>query len=420
MACRSIVFTASLAGLLTVPQTIPAGFVVGPDSSTTIADSLTPGQVPQGDAAELRRQALDLAYNLDHDQALALLRKAVAAAPDDPAPHRTLASVLWLHMLFLKGAVTVDHYLGSFSRARIEMKKPPAALDAEFRRHVQIAIDLARERVRRSPRDAQAHYDLGAALGLEASYIATVEGRLLAGFKAARRCFDEHERALELNPARHDAALAVGMYRYIISTLSLPMRMMAYVAGFGGGREEGIALLQRAAAGGGEARTDALFALVLVYNRERRFDEALAVLEQLRTRYPRNRLVLLEAGATAVRAGRAAEADRLLSTGIRMLETERRERIPGEMALWRYKRGSARAAAGHTEAGNDLRAATVSDAQAWVAGRARVELGRLALKRGDRDAARTDARQATTLCTNGNDPACVEEARDLLRKADGR
>lgn len=420
MACRSIVFTASLAGLLAVPQTIPGSFAVRPDSSTTLADSLTPGQVPQGGAAELRRQALDLAYNLDHEQALALLRKAVAAAPDDPAPHRTLASVLWLHMLFLKGAVTVDHYLGSFSRARIEMKKPPPALDAEFRRHVQIAIDLARERVRRSPRDAQARYDLGAALGLEASYIATVEGRLLAGFKAARRCFDEHERALELNPARHDAALAVGMYRYIISTLSLPMRMMAYVAGFGGGREEGIALLQRAAAGGGEARTDALFALVLVYNRERRFDEALAVLEQLRTLYPRNRLVLLEAGATAVRAGRAAEADRLLSTGLRMLETERRERIPGEMALWRYKRGAARAAAGHAEAGNDLRAATAADAQAWVAGRARVELGRLALKRGDRDAARAEARQATTLCTNGNDPACVEEARDLLRKADGR
>ena len=102
---------------------------------------------------------------------------------------------------------------------------------------------------------------------------------------------------LELDPARHDAALVVGMYRYVISTLSLPMRMMAYVAGFGGGKEEGIRLLQRAAAGGGEARTDALFALILVYNRERRFDEALAVLQQLRALYPRNRLVILEAGA---------------------------------------------------------------------------------------------------------------------------
>jgi len=374
----------------------------------------------QPSASELRSQALELAYNLDHEPAIALLRKAVAAAPDDPAPHRTLASVLWLHMLFLRGAVTVDHYLGSFSRARVEMKKPPPELEAEFRKHVRIAVDLARGRVKKAPRDAQARYDLGAALGLEASYIATVEGKLLAGFKAARACFDEHERALELDPNRHDAALVVGMYRYIISTLSLPMRLLAYVAGFGGGKEEGIALLHRAASGGGEAKTDALFALVLVYNRERNFDGALEVLQQLRGLYPRNRLVLLEAGATAIRGGRAADADRLLSEGLAMLAAERRQRIPGEEALWRYKRGTARAALGRADALDDLKAATAADAMSWVAGRARVELGKLALRRGDRAAAALEAGQAQALCQNGNDPECVEDARDLARSARGR
>jgi tetratricopeptide (TPR) repeat protein len=380
----------------------------------------SPGTAAQTTARDLRARALDLAYNLDHDPAIELLRQAVAAAPSDPAPHRTLASVLWLHMLFLRGAVTVDHYLGSFSRARVEMQKPPAQLDAEFRKHAQIAVDLARSRVERFPRDAQARYDFGAALGLQASYIATVEGKLLAGFKAARRCFDEHERALELDPDRHDAALVVGMYRYIISTLSLPMRVMAYVAGFGGGRDEGIALLHRAAAGGGEARTDALFALVLVYNREKRFDEALDVLRQLRTLYPRNRLVLLEAGATALRGGLAVEAERLLTEGLGMLATERRQRFPGEEALWRYKRGSARVALKRDDATADLKVATSPQAMPWVAGRARVELARQALRRGDRTGAADQAQQAVTLCQNGNDPQCVEDARDLARSARGR
>jgi tetratricopeptide (TPR) repeat protein len=372
------------------------------------------------DATELRRRALDLAYNLDHDEAIDLLRKAVAAAPDDPAPHRTLASVLWLHMLFLRGAVTVDHYLGSFSKARVQMKKPPADLEAEFRKHVQVAVDLARARVEAVPRDPQAHYDLGAALGLEASYIATVEGKLLAGFKAARRTFDEHERALELDRNRHDAALVVGMYRYIISTLSLPMRVMAYVVGFGGGKETGINMLRQAAAGGGEARTDALFALILVYNRERRFDEALSVLGELRRLYPRNRLVVLEQGSTALRGGKSAEAERILSAGMRMLHADKRRRIPGEEALWHYKRGAARAAMGRQDAFEDLRAATGGDAQAWVAGRARVELAKLALQKGDRAAAAAELRQASELCQNGNDPVCVEEARKLSRKANGR
>ena len=49
--------------------------------------------------------------------------------------------------------------------------------------------------------------------------------------------------------------------------------MMAYVAGFGGGRERGIQMLEETAAAGGENRTDAMFALVLVYNRERQYDD---------------------------------------------------------------------------------------------------------------------------------------------------
>lgn len=374
----------------------------------------------QPSAAELRRQALDLAYNLDHERALDLLGQAVKASPGDPAAHRTLASVMWLNILFRRGAVTVDHYLGSFNRARVDLKNPPPELDAVFRTHVRRAIELAQGRVRQNRKDAQAHYDLGAALGLEASYIATVEGRLLAGFRAARDCFDAHERVLELDPSRHDAALIVGMYRYVVSTLSLPMRMMAYVAGFGGGRETGIEMLRRAAAGGGEARTDALFALVLVYNREGRFREALDVLGQLRNLYPRNRLVLLEAGSTAIRGKRPADAEALLTEGLGILSKEQRPRFPGEEQLWRYKRGAARRALGRPDAADDLRAATAREAQAWVAGRARVELGRLAMTRGDRAAAAAEARQAETLCRNGNDPQCVEDARTLLRSTHGR
>jgi len=422
---------------------------------------------------DLRQRALELAYNLDHDQALELLRRAVALAPDDPAPHRSLASVLWLNLLFRRGAVTVDHYLGSLSRSSVDLAKPPPDIDREFRFHVERAISLAERRVASNPGSPQAHYDLGAAVGLQASYVATVEGRMLAGFRAAQRCYDEHEKVLALDPSRKDAGLIVGTYRYIVSTMALPMRMMAYVAGFGGGRERGIQMLEETAefnmqkAGGldtkpkagvhdttpkagvhdttpkagvhdteakagvhdteakagvgNDSRTDSLFALVLVYNRERRFDDALRVLQELRRLYPRNRLLLLEAGATALRGGRAQQADDLLTEGLAMLAKDQRARIPGEEALWRYKRGAARASLGRAEAAfADLQSASSADAQAWVHGRARVELGRLALKRGDRGAAAAEARQAETLCVRGNDPVCIQDARSLLRSSNGR
>ena len=371
------------------------------------------------DALVTRAEAL--AYDLDHQEALKLLRQSISLAPGDPRAHRALANVLWLNLLFQRGAVTVDHYLGSFSSSTVDLKKPPADVDAEFRREVGKAIELAEQRVAAHPNDAQAHYDLGAAVGLQASYVATVEGRMLAGFRNARRAYDEHERVLALDPSRKDAGLIVGTYRYVVSTLSLPMRMMAYVAGFGGGRDVGIRMIEAAAASPSDSRVDALFALVLMYNRERRYDDALRMLQELRRLHPRNRLVVLEAGSTALRGGNAVRAEGLLTEGLAMLAADKRQRIPGEEGLWRYKRGAARVALGRLEeATQDLQAAVSPDTAGWVQGRARVELAKIALARSDAATAATQARQAEALCEQGQDPICVDDARKMLRSARGR
>ncbi len=363
---------------------------------------------------ELRQRASDLVYNLDHEDAIRLLRQAVAADPNDSANHRALASAVWLLILFQKGAVTVDHYLGSFTKAAVDMKNPPSELDAEFKRAVGKAIELAEKRVAAAPRDVQAQFDLGTAVGLQASYIASVEGRLMAGFSAARRSYDAQEQVLELDPKRYEAGLIVGTYRYLVSTLSFPMRWMAYVAGFGGGKDKGLRLIEETAAAGGENRTDAEFALVLLYNRERRYDDAMRVLGNLRKRYPRNRLVLLEAGATATRGGRAAEAETLLTEGIEIFGRDSRAKIPGEAALWHYKRGAARVLLKRdADALADLRQAQAGGAATWVQGRAHLEMARLAARQGDKAGAQREAAQAATICRQGNDPICVEEARKI-------
>ena len=375
---------------------------------------LVPAAAAAQSSRELRERASDLVYNLDHEQAIRLLRQAAAAEPDDPANHRALASAVWLLILFQRGAVTVDHYLGSFTKTTVDMKNPPAELDAEFKRAVAKAIELAEKRAAASPRDVQARFDLGTAVGLQASYIASVEGRLMAGFKAARRSYDAQEEVLALDPKRLEAGLIVGTYRYLVSTLSLPMRLMAYVAGFGGGKEKGLRLIEETAAAAGENRTDAEFALVLLYNRERRYDDAMRVLGNLRRRYPRNRLVLLEAGATAARAGKAAEADALLTEGLAMLARDTRAKIPGEEALWHYKRGAARVLLRRSaEAEADLQKAQAPGAAGWVQGRAHLEMARLAAQRGDRAGAERSAAQAVAVCRQSSDPICVEEARKI-------
>ena len=361
---------------------------------------------------ELRDRASDLAYNLDHDEAMRLLRQAVAAAPDEAANHRALASIIWLNILFQRGAVTVDHYLGSFTRSNVEIKNPPKELDAEFKREAAKAVELAEKRVAAAPKEAMARLDLGTSLGIQASYIASVEGRLMAGFKAARRSYDECEQALALDSSRKEPNLVVGTYRYIVSTLSMPMRWMAYMAGFGGDKARGLKMIEETAASGAENRTDAQFALVLLYNRERRYDDALRVLAALRKQYPRNRLVVLEAGATAVRAGRPQDAEALLTEGLQMLAKDTRPRMPGEEGLWHYKRAAARVLLKRTaDARADLGVALRPDSLKWVQGRAHLENARLAADQGDREGARRAAASAIAACEAGNDPICVEQAR---------
>lgn len=363
---------------------------------------------------ELRERATNSAYNLDHDEAIRLLRQAVATEPGNPANHRALAATLWLNILFQRGAVTVDHYLGSFTRSSVEIKNPPLQLDAEFRRESAAAVRLSEQRVAAAPKDALAHLDLGTAVGLQASYIASVEGRLMAGFKAARRSYDECEQALALDSGRKEPALIVGTYRYIVSTLSLPVRMMAYMVGFGGGKERGLRMIEETASSTAENRTDARFALVLLYNRERRYDDALRVLAALRKEYPRNRLLLLEAGATATRGNRPQEAEALLTEGLRMLDGDTRPRMPGELGLWHYKRAAARVQLKKgLEARQDIAVALRPDSLRWVQGRAHLESGRLAVQQGDLTAAKREAISAIADCEAGNDPICVEEARKI-------
>jgi tetratricopeptide (TPR) repeat protein len=365
---------------------------------------------------ELRARAATRFYNLDMDEALSLYRQAVSADPDDAAAHRGLASALWATLTFDRGMLTVEHYLGGISRRNLKLPPPPPGVASDFHAAVTRAIALSRSRVKESPRSAGPYYELGSAIGLSASYAATIDGGVMSAFRAAREAFNAHEKVLELDPGRRDAALVVGTYRYIVSALAMPVRWAAYAAGFGGGRELGIRLIESAAEYPGDSQTDARLALVLVFNREKRYDEAVRQLTRLMEQYPRNRLLWLEAGSTALRAGKAAEANRMLTDGLSRLALDRRPRMFSEEALWYYKRGAALALLGRaTDAEQDLRKAVSLGGRRWVTGRARIELGKLALKNGDRMRAAHELREGVRLCESDGDATFAADARRLMK-----
>jgi tetratricopeptide (TPR) repeat protein len=365
-------------------------------------------------AARQLQQAFDLAYNLDHDQGMALLEQAMRDHPDDPALARGHATLTWLNLLFRRGTVLVDNYLGPVSKNDVKIPAPPSTVNASFQTHVAKAIALSEARLKRAPNDPVALFELGSALGLQASWSATVDGRVMGAFGAARRAYNLHERVLALAPDRADAGLIVGIYRYLVASLALPVRWMAYVAGFGGDKEKGLSLIEAAARQPGPSQADARFALVLLYNRERRFAPALDHLAELRKAYPRNRLLWLEAGATYLRAGKPAEAEAMLTDGLRMLAADTRPRMLGEEGHWFYSRGAARVRLRKAaEATADLTEALKREQLLWIRGRTHLELGKAADLSGNRAAALADYAKAQQYASQAGDGEAGAQARQF-------
>jgi tetratricopeptide (TPR) repeat protein len=138
----------------------------------------------------------------------------------------------------------------------------------------------------------------------------------------------------------------------------------------------------------------------------------------LQRAFPRNRILWLEAGATALRGGRAAEAQQQLAEGLKRLLADPRTRMFGEEALWLQKHGAALLALNRpAEAEPELRRVLTLEARRWVAGRAHAELGKLADLRNDRNVARSHFQQAVTLAEQDNDSVGAAAARRWIGTA---
>ncbi len=402
---------AFLAAGLMAPAICAGGQLVQPVQPLAVR-----GANAAGESAALLAKGLELGYNLDYEDALATFRAAMVADPTDPAPHRLVAATMWIQLLFQQGAVTADDYLGK-ARSDVARTPPSPEVAAAFHAHIERALELGERRLRVNPADVDARFQIGAAHGYLTSYKATVEGRVIGGFRTARRAYTEQERVLELDPGRKDAGLIVGMYRYGVSQLSAPLRLLAGIAGFGGGRERGLRLIEEAAWYSSDIQTNAMFTLIVIYNREARYDDALRVIGELQRRYPRNRLLWLEAASTALRASRHADARSAIEEGLAKFGEDRRPRAFGEAARWHYYHGAALVGLRQADrAAAELRAVLSGEAPEWLRGRAHKELGKLSDLAGDRAHALVEYRLASSLCRAHHDSACADETTALIKK----
>ena len=239
-------------------------------------------------------KGFDQFYNLDYDAAIAEFKKQISADPENPAGYDNLAMAVLYRDMFRFGALESEMVSGTNAFLRQPKMNPTPADQAEFEGAIGKAMALSQARVDKNPKDALALYTLGVAYGLRANYSFLVRKAWMDALRDVTSSRKLHHKALDLDPSMVDARMLEGVHDYIVGSLPWHLKLLGFLAGFRGDREEGIRTVEDVAAHGDRNRVDAEILLCVVYRRERRPQKAVPLLQSLIARFPRNYLLRFE------------------------------------------------------------------------------------------------------------------------------
>lgn len=243
---------------------------------------------------ELRSAGFEALYNLDYEGARRQFKEIVRLFPNHPAGPQFLAATLWTQTLNESRRLQSSLYSSeSFYNNKSEDAVDPRTVE-QFRELTRQATLLAKARLKANPRDVEALYFLGATEGLKAAFAAAVQRSFMSALRDGSSSVDRHRDVIKLDPTYRDAELTIGLYDYVAGTLPLPIKLLASIGGVRGSKKRGLLTLERVAKEGRFARDDAKSLLLVLYKREKRYADSLAISRELGAKYPRNYLYKLE------------------------------------------------------------------------------------------------------------------------------
>jgi len=168
--------------------------------------------------------------------------------------------------------------------------KQKARFDEELTR----GENLGKAQLSRDPRDRDALLGMTLINGLRADYAALIEKKSLSSLHYTKDSSAWAKQLLDADPRCYDAHLAGGISRYIVGSMSAPVRWILRMGGVPGDKAGGIAELQTVAANGRLLAPFARILLAIAYVRDRDRPRAREVLLSLKRDFPNNHLFPLE------------------------------------------------------------------------------------------------------------------------------
>ena len=266
--------------------------------------------LPQTAAAEdpLSDPGFQHFYNLEYDEAMRVFTARVAANPNDPAAHTAVAQTVLYNEMFRNRALDSD-LIGSGNPfvSRPHLKVTPEH-QREFHHSISRAIEICQKRLAADPRDKVALYTLGAAHGLRANWNFLVTKEYISALRDATQARKLHNQASELDPSFLDARFVQAAHDYVVGSLPIGFRLLGFLGGFRGDREGGMRTLKQVAEGGQSSRVDAAVLLSAILRREKRSAEAVPLMANVSTQFPRNYLFRFELARMYADAGDKTQA----------------------------------------------------------------------------------------------------------------
>jgi len=261
----------------------------------------------------LIQKGFDHFYNLEYDEAIAIFRQYVERHPEEPGGYNHLAQSILYREMFRTGALETELVSGNNPFLRRPKMNPTPEDQKQFDEAIRRSMELSQARLEKNPRDTRALYTLGVAHGLRANYNFLVRKAWREALRDATAARKLHNQVTELDPSFTDARLVQGVHEYVVGSLPWHWRVLGFLIGFRGNKQEGIRILHEVAERGQVNKLDAKVLLSAIYRRERQPERAVPLIQELMASFPRNYLLYFELAQMYSEIGQGRQALEVLA-----------------------------------------------------------------------------------------------------------
>jgi hypothetical protein len=227
-------------------------------------------------------------YDLDFSGAQEQFQSWEMQNPDNPmGPASEAAGILFSEFNRL-GVLEAQFYEDDSIFVHRKKYDADPSQRALFDQRLNRTEDLANARLKRDAHDVDALFAMTLAAGLRSDFAALIEKRNLASLHYTKEATAWSKQLLAADPTCYDAHLASGVSRYIIGSMSAPVRWVLRVGGIDGDKEAGMSELETTATKGYLLSPFARILLAIAYVREKQTNRAREFLTSLETEFPEN------------------------------------------------------------------------------------------------------------------------------------